>query len=343
MQTYQIGFYESGQRLDKFLHKFMPEAQNSFLYKMLRKKNIVLNGKKAEGKEILEEGDIVSFFFSEETFLQFTKRTAEQTLLSEYKDAYHALKGIEIVYEDNNILILNKPAGILTQKADSRDFSLNEWMLGYLLETGKISESILNTFKPSVSNRLDRNTSGLVLCGISLSGSQMLSRLMRERSMGKYYMAIVKGHVEKAGEITGFLEKDEKNNRVRIGRGKEAVMAKTIYRPLTAGKDFTLLEIRLVTGKTHQIRAHMAGIHHPILGDAKYGDREWNEKYRKKCHVKHQLLHACRVEFPGLEEPFSTISGKTITAGLPPVFGEVLTYGNVEFQGLKGLHTGGTD
>lgn len=333
MQTYQIGTYESGQRLDKFLHKFMPAAPNGFLYKMLRKKNIVLNGKKAEGKEILGEGDIVSFYFSEDTFGQFTNRPAEQPMLAEYRDAYRSLKGIEVVYEDANVLILDKPAGILTQKADDRQPSLNEWMIGYLLETEKISEGILSTFKPSVSNRLDRNTSGLVLCGISLSGSQMLSGLMRERNMGKYYMAIVKGHVEKAGEITGFLEKDEKSNRVRIGCKKEAAKVRTAYMPLAAGRDFTLLEIKLITGKTHQIRAHMASIHHPILGDAKYGDREWNEKYRKKCHVKYQLLHACRIEFPRLEEPFTSVSKKTIVAKLPPVFGEVLKYGNVEFQG----------
>ncbi|MGN1147562.1 MAG: pseudouridine synthase, partial [Lachnospiraceae bacterium] len=191
MQTYQIGANQAGQRLDKFLHKFMPTAGNSFIYKMLRKKNIVLNGKKAEGKEILTVGDTVSFFFSDETFQLFTGRIASCSTTNkpavahpaltndfsgrceEYRIAYKKLTGITVIHEDDNILILNKPAGILTQKADNKQVSLNEWMIGYLLDKKRITEETLMTFKPSVLNRLDRNTSGLVLCGISLPGSQM--------------------------------------------------------------------------------------------------------------------------------------------------------------------------
>ncbi|MGN1147891.1 MAG: RluA family pseudouridine synthase, partial [Lachnospiraceae bacterium] len=177
-----------------------------------------------------------------------------------------------------------------------------------------------------------RNTSGLVLCGISLPGSQMLSKLIHDRTVGKYYITIVKGHVKEAGEMDGFLIKDEKENKVSV-TDKEGSAIKTAFRPLSYGKDCTCLEVELITGKTHQIRAHMASIGHPLLGDTKYGEQaeKWNEEYRRACHVKHQLLHAYRVEFPALEDPFSNLSKQVFKAPLPKVFEEVFTYGNMEF------------
>ncbi len=335
MQSYQIGGNEAGQRLDKFLHKLMPKAGSGFLYKMLRKKNIVLNDKKAEGKEILAVGDTLSFFFSKETFHHFTGRqdvdlkdnalTIPETAI--YQNAYTELKNISVVYEDKYILVLNKPAGILTQKADEKQASINEWMIGYLLANKKITKETLFTFKPSVQNRLDRNTSGLVLCGISLPGSQLLSRLIHDRSIGKYYITIVKGRINQAGEISGFLTKNEKTNQVSITK-KEGSAIKTAYKPLSYGRDYTCLEVELITGKTHQIRAHMASIGHPILGDCKYGDHEWNIRY----HKKQQLLHAARVELPFLAPPFSELSRRIFEAPLPPVFEEVLANGNMEFK-----------
>lgn len=335
MQSYKIGANEAGQRLDKFLHKFMPAAGSGFLYKMLRKKNITLNEKKAEGKELLTVGDTISFFFSDETFCSFTGRTAAKKepadKWAEYKKAYKQLKGITVIYEDEHILILNKPAGILTQKADRETLSLNEWMIGYLLSHNKLSEEALFTFKPSVQNRLDRNTSGLVLCGISLRGSQLLSSLIHDRNIRKYYIAIVKGQISEAGEINGFLTKDEKINRVQIGKETGSAI-RTAYRPLFQGEDFTCLEVELITGKTHQIRAHMASIGHPLLGDGKYGDRAWNAEYRRRYPISHQLLHAARVEFPPLMPPFAKLSGQVFDAPLPPVFEEVLVHGNMEFQ-----------
>lgn len=335
MQNHQIGSQEAGQRLDKFLHKYFPKAGTALLYKMLRKKNIVLNKKKAEGKEILVEGDSLDFFFSEETFAKFRgmekSGTTSRLLTDVYEKAYESLHGISVLYEDADMLALNKPAGVLTQKAEDADVSLNEWMIGYLLKTGRMTEEVLKTFKPSVLNRLDRNTSGLVLCGISLKGSQILSRMIHDRTVRKYYAAVVKGRVDKAGTLGGVLEKDEKANKVTIkdaGEGKEVC---TIYEPAAYADGLTLLSIELVTGKTHQIRAHMAGIGHPLLGDAKYGDRNFNEAYRKKG-VKSQLLHAQRMVFPMLRElpeeeakkaKDLAFLEKTIEAPLPEVFHRV--------------------
>lgn len=350
MQSYQIRENEAGQRFDKFLHKFMPTAQNSFLYKMLRKKNIVLNGKKAEGKEMLSVGDVVSFYFSDETFMLFTGRNAtsgtETSSLSDasknalkvsvtvYQKAYKTLKGITIIYENSHILILNKPAGILTQKAGKEDVSLNEWMIGYLLQEGKILPQDLATFKPSVQNRLDRNTSGLVLCGISLTGSQLLSKLIKERGIDKYYYALVTGRVTKEAEIKGYLTKDSRLNKVSIHKENQGGSEiHTAYKPMGHGDDFTCLEVKLITGKTHQIRAHMASIGHPLLGDSKYGEDKAaiHAKYKKACNVKYQMLHARRIEFPTLSEPFTDISGQSFTAPLPNQFLEVFSYGNMDF------------
>lgn len=335
MQSYQIGGNEAGQRLDKFLHKFMPTAGSGFLYKMLRKKHILLNNKKAEGKEILAVGDNLSFFFSKETFYHFTGRqdidSIEGTAIPEdtmYQNAYKQLKNISVIYEDENILVLNKPAGILTQKADNKQASLNEWMIGYLLANKKITRKTLLTFKPSVQNRLDRNTSGLVLCGISLPGSQLLSRLIHDRNIGKYYITVVKGRINHAGEISGFLKKNEKTNQASITKDEGSAI-RTAYKPLSYGKDYTCLEVELITGKTHQIRAHMASIGHPILGDCKYGEHAWNIHY----HKKQQLLHAARVEFPYLAPPFSELSSRIFEAPLPLAFEEVLANGNMEHKG----------
>ncbi len=340
MQQVTIGPNQAGQRLDKFLHKYLPEAGMGFLYKMLRKKNIILNGKKAEGKELLQEGDVVSFYFAEETFAKFAGRTvsdAEGTSAKSqdntektagFQRAYRQLgAGIPVIYEDGNIIVLNKPAGLLTQKAAAGDISLNEWLIGYLLDTGAIDEEELHSFKPSVCNRLDRNTSGLVLCGKSLAGSQYLSRIIRERSLAKFYRTVCVGELQGECLLEGYLIKDVKSNQVRIvkepegkkGNGKAveggAGPIRTAYRPLAAGSGYTLLEVELITGKPHQIRAHLASIGHPVIGDRKYGDRRVNAFLQAEYGLENQLLHAHRVVFP---------DGRELTAPEPEIFREVV-------------------
>ena len=321
MQSYQVKANDAGQRLDKFLRKYLPEAGSSILYKMLRKKNIVLNGKKAVGKEMLAVGDTVCFFFSEETFAKWKGSiNAIEKNISSYETAYSSLKGIRVIYEDADILIVDKPAGILTQKAKEEDLSLNEWMIGYLLASGRLLEADLASFKPSVQNRLDRNTSGLVLCGISLSGSQLLSRLLKERTLKKYYVTVVKGRITKPGNAMAALQKDENTNRVQIN--DEGSRIHTAYRPLSTSEKGTLLEVELITGKPHQIRAHLASLNHPLLGDTKYGDTAFNAL--APCKLRHQLLHATRVEFPSLSGNYEHLSGKVFTAPYPVLFEEIL-------------------
>ena len=317
MKEIRIGENESGQRLDKFLLKYMSRAPKSFIYKMLRKKNITLNGKKAQGNEQLRQGDAVKLFLSDDTIGKF----------SETRTAGYAETELDILYEDKHTIFINKPAGMLSQKAAAEDVSLVEHLIAYLLKTGQISEEALATFRPSVCNRLDRNTSGIVAAGKSLAALQQLSAMFRERRLKKYYLCLVHGRVTEARRISGFLSKDERTNRVRVQRAgerrspqKEEARIETEYRPLRSGDGVTLLEVHLITGKTHQIRAHLAAEGHPIIGDYKYGMRSVNDSFKKEYGLSTQLLHSCRLCFPECTGALSELSGREITAPVPDLF-----------------------
>lgn len=302
---------EAGQRLDKLLAKYLNQAPKSFLYKMLRKKNIVLNGKKAAGNEITALGDSIQLYLSDDTIANFSKDLFQ-------KIPYQ----LDIIYEDEHVLFLNKPAGILSQKADPSDISLNEQIISYLLDSGALSESELFTFRPSVCNRLDRNTSGLITAGKSLAGLQLLSSVLKERTAEKYYLCVVKGSLIQARNIEGYLYKDEKTNKVTVFEKQKAGSARiqTEYRPVKIGKNLTLLEVHLITGRTHQIRAHLSSIGHPVIGDPKYGDNQLNQLYKKELGVSCQQLHSYRLKLPKLAEPFTALSEKSFTAPVPESF-----------------------
>lgn len=304
---------DENQRLDKYLKKYLKEAPGSFIYKMLRKKNIVLNGKKADGTEKLSAGDEIKLFLAEDTLVKFTGEGQDSS-----EPRFPVKKDLEVLYEDENLLIINKPAGELSQKAEAKDVSMNEYALGYLQEKGDVTEESLKVFKPSVCNRLDRNTSGILIVAKTYQAAREFGAALSQRSVRKYYQCIVKGEVKKAEKIDGFLWKDEKTNKVEIYKTpkKDAVEIHTAYKPLKYKDGLTLLEVHLITGRTHQIRAHLSSIGHPILGDPKYGDRKLSKEYG----LKYQLLHACRLELDGFEGEFSKYNGKIITAELPDVF-----------------------
>lgn len=334
MQSITIKQNEAGQRMDKLLHKVLPAASTGFLYKMLRKKNITLNEKKAEGKEILKEGDVIRFYLSDETYKKFAQEASEKKDLSkECIQAFHDIKGIQVLFENEHILAVNKPVGVLTQKAEETDQSLNEWLIGYLLNKKEISEEELKTFHPSVANRLDRNTSGIVLCGKSLPGLQFLSKHIKERTVSKHYRTIVVGRIDKEERIDGYLSKNEATNKVTVVKNLQSISDSkafskihTGYCPIQATNDFTYLDVNLITGKAHQIRAHLASVSHPLIGDVKYGREKINLMFRQKYHLKHQLLHAYSIQFPELEEEaFVELSGKKIIAPLPEQYKRIVS------------------
>ncbi len=285
MKEFKISSREAGQRMDKYLLKLMNSATAGFVYKMLRKKNIVLNGKKAAGSEILKAGDEVKLFLSDETFAKFAP--------GYYKEKTVGCADIDIVYEDDDIIVINKPAGLLSQKAKPDDDSANDRIIAYLLASGQMTGEDLKTFTPSICNRLDRNTSGLLVAGKTMAGLQRMARELKDRSAKKYYLAWVKGRVDAPQSLKGYLIKDAAANKVTVSDAGPGDPIETMLWPLRISDDATLLKVRLVTGKTHQIRAHLAAIGHPVLGDMKYGDAALN----RRLGLKHQLLHAWRMEF----------------------------------------------
>lgn len=298
MQQLTITDLEAGQRLNKYMMKYLNQAPSSFIYKMLRKKNITRNGKKASGDEILECGDVIKVFLADETIEKFRVEGSAQA--SGQKPGIT----LQILYQDPDILAVHKPVGVLSQKAQKNDYSINEAIVDYCLSMRILSEKQLETFHPSISNRLDRNTSGIILAGISLKGSQMLARILKGHTCEKYYYTIVAGEMKQCIHEKAYIVKDTKKNQSKIQKHESpgAAMIETAFTPLCTKNGFTLLQVQLFTGKSHQIRAHLQSLGYPMAGDTKYGNPAVNRMLRERYHLNHQLLHAGRLVLPDIPE-----------------------------------------
>ena len=306
MRQIEITKNDSGQRLDKFLTKRFKNMPQSLMYKYIRTKYIKLNGKKCEISSRLNEGDILTLYIKDEFF-------------EEQPDEYDFLKApvkLDIIYEDENIMLLNKKPGLIVHPDETYHFdSLIARVQHYLYEKGEYEPKKENSFAPALVNRIDRNTGGIVIASKNSETLRIMNQKVKDRELNKYYLCIAVGIFEKKSDLlTGYLEKNEKQNKVYISK-KPAENSKTIktkYRVLAEKNNFSLVEVDLLTGRTHQIRAHLASIGHPLLGDGKYGKNEIN----RKMGYKWQALYSYKLSFNFTTDGgiLEYLNGKTFTA-----------------------------
>ena len=320
MVKVEIGSNDAGQRLDRFLRKYLKRAPLSAVYKIIRK-DLKLNGKRAKEDTVLKEGDVLSLFIDEEEIRELTREPAKR----------RAKRQFTIAYEDDDVLIVCKPWGLLTHgDSHEKKNTLMNQVCGYLQDKGEYDPADEKTFTPSPVNRLDRNTTGLVIFGKTAEGLRQLTKLLRERDhIAKYYVTIVAGNLKDGMVIQDRLTKDSDKNRVRITDSGQSAISEA--RPLEHSSDgrFSIVEVKLVTGRTHQIRVHMAGKGHPLAGDSKYGTssvgRKANERLRN-LGITTQMLHAGRLAFGDIPEEYTVLGGlrnKEITAPVPSEFQRV--------------------
>ena len=334
MREIRITANDAGRRLDRFLRKYLPGASLSEIYKIIRK-DVKVDARRRSESYILNEGEVLTLYLSDEAFEKLSRGKSGFGAASP-ANASKAKRTFKRVYEDDEILIVSKPYGLLTHgdSHEKKDHLANQ-VKDYLIAGGSYDPRSEKVFSPAPVNRLDRNTTGIVLFGKTAAAMRELGRMIREDDIRKFYLTIACGVIEKEMHLGGSLVKDEAANKVKILDGGDGKDVETIVRPLRLlsfgnGLRATLCEVELVTGRSHQIRAHLASIGHPLAGDSKYADRsavQVNKYMRERFGLSTQLLHACRIEFldsTAESETLGYLADKSFEAEAPARFREIL-------------------
>lgn len=287
MKSFTIAKNDSEQRLDKFISKAVPALPKSLMYKYIRTKRIKVNSKRAEISTKLIEGDTVDMYINDEFFAPVDK----------HYDFLSASKKLDIVYEDENILLLDKKVGLLSHPDETEyNDTLITRVKRYLYEKGDYDPKDEHSFAPALVNRIDRNTGGIVIAAKNAESLRILNQKLKDRELEKYYLCVIHGTLKnKKGLLTGWLTKDEKKNKVQVFKREQygAKEIRTKYEVIDEKDGLSLVEVELLTGRTHQIRAHFSSIGHPLLGDGKYGTNSLN----KTLGYKKQFLYSYRLKF----------------------------------------------
>lgn len=306
MKEITIGKENDGQRIEKFVRQYLNEAPLGYIYKAFRKKDIKINGHWVKKDAIVHEGDVVRLYVTDQQLEEFKKP----------KNISKSPLAHQIVYEDSNIIIVNKPVGLLVMGDEKeKRVTLTNQVLSYLYLKGEYDPNN-DSFAPSPAHRLDRNTGGLIVFGKTDAALKELTRLFKERTdIDKRYLALVKGIAKEEGEINAPLLKDPSTGMVKVD--KEGKPSTTRYILKKKYIDASLLECELITGRTHQIRVHLSYIGHPIIGDGKYGDFEANRLYKSRYGYERQFLYAYKLSFGDVKAPLEYLSGKSFEINLP--------------------------
>ena len=317
MKKIQITENDANQRIDKYIKKLLVNAPTNFIYKMFRKKDIKVNGKKVNEKYILKNNDVVEMFLYDDKFKEFAAT----------KDIYNVKKTFKVLYEDNHVLIVYKPAGLLVHEDKNESVNtLTNQVLSYLANKNELDLSRENTFMPGPVHRLDRNTSGIVIFGKTLAALQVLNEMIKQRHcIEKSYLTICKGKVNQKRNLKGYIVKLDDQAQVKLVSKDYpgALTMETIVKPVKYNNDYSKVEVTLITGRMHQIRVHLSSIDHPIIGDRKYGDFELNKFVKKEFGLNHQLLHAYKIRFVKSFGILAYLQDKEIVCPVPKLFEKI--------------------
>lgn len=331
MQEWNVSQQEEGRRLDRYLMKMLPKAPASLLYKMLRTRTVKVNGRRAEPSAKIAGGDRIQIYFSDERLADLGYRSAVGPVVKA-----PAVGAVPIVYEDSFLVIFNKPANMLSQKNTPDSYSLSEYFLDYLSGRGDYRPQESRGYRPGLCNRLDRNTTGIVVGAKTLPAAQAVTQAIRERRSRKTYLAVCLGSCPwtQPRLLCHEWSKDGRNNQVSLKKAEpisalpagNQVLCRAQALTVCEKYHLTLFRIELITGKSHQLRAQLSAEGYPILGDHKYRGTG-QTKTTLPFQVSNQLLHAFSFCMQDAPEPLENLSGRVFCAPLPDAFRQVLELG----------------